>query len=881
MNIRLLILAIITLTVWVSASAQRKKTIITADITGFTGKLPVSNHPEWQGDDTLVPTIINYKMSSGHIMGAEYLIFSPLENPINPASDSTAIIRKQIQRTKAKINNNLYIWTFDIDQSRVVSNDSLLNGNYLIHPGDSIHISYRQTTPAFSGRGAVKFQLTYNASMASKKVVLADKRGYPLNLERFLKRNNYLNEQINTVISVLDAGRSTINQFEYDWIKGKMLDQIEYYRHLYFSLAWQAKIQNPNLPYSVEDISKVWDTTMYQPTARWLRSSVVQNMHGIGSTAYIESFHLLEVRRKFNFQQTDSTSNDIIFKKLLYNTLKSNYTGLFRERLLCRFLAEEIIQEAFAPYNWAAKAIIDDYYSISEFPAYKNWMKALEKSKETRYTGVSSAGSAPLFHLTGQVGTDYTLKNTSGKVTILNFWYSGCEPCRKTARALSNLQEKYSNDTNVVFLHVSADADTKKWKKSIQEGIFVPKGGVQLYTEGLGKKHAMVKDFNVTTFPTVRMFNHNGKIIFDRLYPFVNTLSEHQLDAIIGNQLVQFKDGPYVFIENGLAKTYSISNTTVDSIQYITTLISATDNYDRYLKFSLQKQIDTPPGIYPTPSKMLVLSDIEGNFAAFRKLLQANRVIDEHFNWTFGSGHLVFAGDMFDRGDQVTECLWLIYSLEEKARAAGGFVHFILGNHEIMNLSGNGSYIQEKYKKNYSLLGKTLLQVYGEDSELGRWLRTKNIVEKIGRHLFCHGGISAELNNADLTIEAINRLARPHYAANQKDYGNRNVNTIMSSSAGPFWYRGYYKEKSVEHTIDSTLQKFGIDHIITGHTIVADTISTHFKGKIINTDTHHAAGKSEALLIENDHYYRVSFTGNKILLFKKDDRFAIAQPCRK
>ncbi len=48
----------------------------------------------------------------------------------------------------------------------------------------------------------------------------------------------------------------------------------------------------------------------------------------------------------------------------------------------------------------------------------------------------------------------------------------------------------------------------------------------------------------------------------------------------------------------------------------------------------------------------------------------------------------MFAGDMFDRGDQVTECLWLVYALEETAKAAGGYVHFILGNHELMNLQG-------------------------------------------------------------------------------------------------------------------------------------------------------------------------------------------------
>ena len=47
----------------------------------------------------------------------------------------------------------------------------------------------------------------------------------------------------------------------------------------------------------------------------------------------------------------------------------------------------------------------------------------------------------------------------------------------------------------------------------------------------------------------------------------------------------------------------------------------------------------------------------------------------------------------------VTEVLWLIYSLEEKAKAAGGYVHYILGNHEIMNMSNDLRYVQNRYMR--------------------------------------------------------------------------------------------------------------------------------------------------------------------------------------
>jgi hypothetical protein len=293
-----------------------------------------------------------------------------------------------------------------------------------------------------------------------------------------------------------------------------------------------------------------------------------------------------------------------------------------------------------------------------------------------------------------------------------------------------------------------------------------------------------------------------------------------------------------------------------------------TDEPGKFFTVELKQQLQNEKSDYPNVSKQLILSDIEGNFGAFRKLLQGNGVVDAGFNWTFGDGHLVLIGDFFDRGEQVTEVLWLIYYLEEKAKAAGGYVHFILGNHEIMNLSADLRYVQQKYKDNATLLNEKYESLYDENTELGRWLRTKNILEKIGGILYMHGGISGEINRMNLSVAAIDQLARPYYADTTYKYPDLKIDTILTDQ-GPFWYRGYYTgSKATQQQIDSTLSGFNVKHIVTGHTIVADTISVWYNGKVMNTDVHHAAGKSEALLIEGDKYYRVNAEGKKILLLK-------------
>jgi calcineurin-like phosphoesterase family protein len=338
-------------------------------------------------------------------------------------------------------------------------------------------------------------------------------------------------------------------------------------------------------------------------------------------------------------------------------------------------------------------------------------------------------------------------------------------------------------------------------------------------------------------------------------------------------------DGPYVQYTNDsvfakyIMENNGAINLKIDALPLLQknnlVLKIATDEPGKFFPVRLKENLENEKAEFANVDKRLVVSDIEGNFAAFRKLLQGNGVIDSNFNWTFGNGHLILGGDFFDRGQQVTEVLWLIYSLEDKAKAAGGYVHFILGNHEIMNLSGDLRYVQPKYINNATLLSLKYEYMFDENTELGRWLRTKNIMENVGGVLFMHAGISAIVNRMNLSVSAIDQMARPWYADNTYKYPDAKVDSLFSDS-GPFWYRGYYTRSNriTSPQIDSTLTLFDVKHIVTGHTVVADTISVWYGGRILNTDVHHAGGKSEALLIEENKFYRVNAEGNKVLLIQ-------------
>lgn len=367
------------------------------------------------------------------------------------------------------------------------------------------------------------------------------------------------------------------------------------------------------------------------------------------------------------------------------------------------------------------------------------------------------------------------------------------------------------------------------------------------------------------------------------LYGIILYSNSRQFDPAItkGTSSLQV-DGPYVFYKKEkVFVKYIMDSSGTEWVKTDTigteekknyTLHVATDIPGQTFPVTLQDQFQDENSEFAGADKIFALSDMEGDFSSFRKLLQAAGVIDNNFNWTFGTGHLVLAGDFLDRGSQVTEVLWLIYSLEEKAKAAGGYVHYILGNHEILNMSNDLRYVNPKYFHDVKLMHIGYEKLYEKNSEIGRWLRTKNVIEKIGKLVFVHGGISEELNSLNLSITRINQLARPYYNSGNEESMDQITNTILSGKVGPFWYRGYYKNdnKVTPEEMNDILSEFSLTHIITGHTIAADTISVWYEGKVIDLDVHDNRAIPEALLIEGNKFYRMGPSGQKILLLNDD-----------
>lgn len=280
----------------------------------------------------------------------------------------------------------------------------------------------------------------------------------------------------------------------------------------------------------------------------------------------------------------------------------------------------------------------------------------------------------------------------------------------------------------------------------------------------------------------------------------------------------------------------------------------------------LKKELHTEQSEFPQPKKIFFISDIEGEFDGFRKLLIANKVIDINYKWTFGKGHLVVCGDLFDRGQQVPEVIWLLYKLEDLAASAGGYVHVILGNHDIMNLSGDLRYLHKKYVESAKIMEVDYMSLYDEHTELGRWLRTKNTIEKIGDNLCMHAGVAPIINTLGLSVTEINTRCRPFYdkAKILKGVGDPKIDPFFMGATSLFWYRGYFAEpKATEAEVEATLQTFSVARMVVGHTIVPGNVNFYYGRKVLGLDVNQHAGDTQAALFENEKWYKLDQSGNK------------------
>ncbi len=297
--------------------------------------------------------------------------------------------------------------------------------------------------------------------------------------------------------------------------------------------------------------------------------------------------------------------------------------------------------------------------------------------------------------------------------------------------------------------------------------------------------------------------------------------------------------------------------------------------------------------------RIVAVGDVHGDYQQFVTVLRQAGVVDAKTRWSGGSTHLVQVGDVLDRGPDSRKVLELLMALEPQAEKAGGQVHALIGNHEVMNVLGDLRYVSAgeyeafrapKSKQLQARAWKVLSDSMRRDDAAYRakwfqdhplgwveqrlafegngryatWIRGHNAVLKINDYLFLHGGIGPKYVDSSLTSlnAGVRRALDPTSLAPD---GN-----IAEDPEGPLWYRGLATgdETALSPLVDSVLQSFGVHHVVIGHTVTPGTVFPRFGGRVISIDVGLSAvygGPPACLVIENGTAYTLH-RGTKLLL---------------
>ncbi len=276
----------------------------------------------------------------------------------------------------------------------------------------------------------------------------------------------------------------------------------------------------------------------------------------------------------------------------------------------------------------------------------------------------------------------------------------------------------------------------------------------------------------------------------------------------------------------------------------------------------------------PGSAPLFVVADTHGEFEILVTMLQKQGVVGADLHWSYGRGRLVVLGDVFDRGPNHLEILWLLYQLEAEAVEAGGGVHLVLGNHETMVMRGDRRYLNPKYVETMRTLGlRSYAELFGPDTLLGQWLRTRPTMLKVNDLLCLHGGVSRALVDSGMALQEINEAVRGLLVptAPLTEAGLQRAELLLGS-LGPLWYRGYFPgyadyPTATAEDVDLVLKTFGVRRILVGHTIVP-TITPLYGGKVIAVQVYPkrddaGAAQFESLVVKGGKFWRATLDGRR------------------
>jgi len=258
--------------------------------------------------------------------------------------------------------------------------------------------------------------------------------------------------------------------------------------------------------------------------------------------------------------------------------------------------------------------------------------------------------------------------------------------------------------------------------------------------------------------------------------------------------------------------------------------------------------VDAPPLRLPAAPRIVAMGDWHGDLDAARAALRLAGAIDAEDRWIGGDLVVVQTGDQLDRGDQERAILDLLDRLATEARAAGGAVHALLGNHELMNVAGDFRYVTPGGWADFAAADVVIdpadsalaalpppqrprAATFAPGGPRARRLASHPVVLIVGRTAFVHGGLLPA--HLAYGLERLNRETAAWLR------GDGPEPAIFQQRNDPVWARHFSDDPDTGDCalLDRVLADLACDRLVVGHTIQDGGIAAHCDDQVWCIDT--------------------------------------------
>ena len=229
-------------------------------------------------------------------------------------------------------------------------------------------------------------------------------------------------------------------------------------------------------------------------------------------------------------------------------------------------------------------------------------------------------------------------------------------------------------------------------------------------------------------------------------------------------------------------------------------------------------------------SRIIIIGDIHGDINRLKKLLLNENIINNNLDWISTNILVIQLGDQLDslnRNDSFeewenlndVEVLNFTNILSKLALINNSLFISLNGNHELMNIMGNFSYVSKK-----SLYENRILS-FKNNGIYNNILAYRPLVVKVNDLIFCHAGIKKEhldiLDKYNKDIFYINDIWKKFVLQNKVDLIDKEIfEKIILGDNGIIWTR----KLNDENDINYVLKKLNCSFMFVGHNTVENII---------------------------------------------------------